>query len=106
MTKATQKAREVGNLPAGYFPPIPHWYENPLPSLAHIADASGIDYDQVSIEMQPPPNAADETGNPDPSNNEPGENGREVEVGPSNVAGQEDTGGGIDVGDSGADERV
>ncbi|KAI3613805.1 hypothetical protein WG66_013570 [Moniliophthora roreri] len=105
-TKATQKAREVGNLPAGYFPPIPHWYENPLPSLAHIADASGIDYDQVSIEMQPPPNAADETGNPDPSNNEPGENGREVEVGPSNVAGQEDTGGGIDVGDSGADERV
>uniref|UniRef100_A0A0W0F4C5 DUF6535 domain-containing protein n=1 Tax=Moniliophthora roreri TaxID=221103 RepID=A0A0W0F4C5_MONRR len=92
--KATQRAREFGNLPDDYFLPIPN--QDPPPSLAHVADSSDIRY---SIDSEYPPlNAEGENGGLGSNNNESGENNGDA------GAAQEDTGGGI--GGDGADERV
>ncbi|ESK94074.1 hypothetical protein Moror_12819 [Moniliophthora roreri MCA 2997] len=92
--KATQRAREFGNLPDDCFLPIPN--QDPPPSLAHVADSSDIRY---SIDSEYPPlNAEGENGGLGSNNNESGENNGDA------GAAQEDTGGGI--GGDGADERV
>ncbi|ESK80905.1 hypothetical protein Moror_1330 [Moniliophthora roreri MCA 2997] len=99
-TKTTQRTREIGNLPDGYFLPIPNLGARPPPSLAHIADPSGIRY---SIDSEHPPLISEgENDGPGSDSNELGENGRNASV--LGVAAQEDTGGGI--GGDGADSRV
>ncbi|ESK92250.1 hypothetical protein Moror_4712 [Moniliophthora roreri MCA 2997] len=99
-TKTTQRARQIGNLPDDCFLPIPNHGEGPPPSLAHVADSSGIRY---SINSEHPPlNAEGENGGPGSNNNDSSENCKDAGV--TSVAVQEDTGGGI--GGDGADERV
>ncbi|ESK92249.1 hypothetical protein Moror_4711 [Moniliophthora roreri MCA 2997] len=96
-TEATRRAREIGNLPDDYFLPVPNHGEDPPPSLAHVADSSGIRY---SVDSEHPPlNAEGENSGPGSDNNESGR-----DAGALSVAAQGDTGGGIE--GNGADERV
>ncbi|EEB91863.1 hypothetical protein MPER_09711 [Moniliophthora perniciosa FA553] len=53
-TKATRRTQQIGNLSDDCFLPIPNYGEAPPPSLAHIADSSGIRY---SIDSEHSPNA-------------------------------------------------